>query len=130
MSRTALLCLVAACGGSSATALPPTDPATLMTTLTDLAAFGNKHAGTAEGDRSVKDAVASGLGALIDEHRKAGRKTVIVSKNHAHSKPVALENPQALIVWSTLIPSKYRLAHVQRPMSPALLADITQPWGR
>jgi hypothetical protein len=28
-------------------------------------------AGTAEGDRSVKDAVASGLAALIDEHRKA-----------------------------------------------------------
>jgi hypothetical protein len=28
-------------------------------------------AGTAEGDRSVKDAVAAGLAALIDEHRKA-----------------------------------------------------------
>ena len=28
-------------------------------------------AGTAEGDRSVKDAVAAGLAALIDDHRKA-----------------------------------------------------------
>lgn len=28
-------------------------------------------AGTPEGDRSVKDAVAAGLAALVDEHRKA-----------------------------------------------------------
>ena len=28
-------------------------------------------AGTSEGDRSVKDAVAAGLAALIDEHRQA-----------------------------------------------------------
>jgi hypothetical protein len=28
-------------------------------------------AGTGEGDRSVKDAVAAGLAALVDEHRKA-----------------------------------------------------------
>ena len=49
--RNAVLGLVVlGCGGSPAnTTLPPTDPSTLMATLTDLAAFGNKHAGTPEG---------------------------------------------------------------------------------
>lgn len=51
-ASTLLALLAASCGSDSMTPdkpLPPTDPQALLSTLNDLAAFGNKHAGSPEG---------------------------------------------------------------------------------
>src|SRR5438874_285098 len=53
MTRTSLVLLFAIGCGNSDKPLPPTDPNALMSTLTDLAAFGNKHAGTPEGAQTA-----------------------------------------------------------------------------